>query len=196
MGSFSTMPNLRTLEMTVGAANVDLDLAALLPEATSPALEHLHLHLGSGLARVSGAPGVSAKGVPGGVFGRTLTSATAALSPRLREISVEGEDVVQLSPAAFKNLRSRRLQFNVIAKRALEIERDLFLNLGEVENVTVFVEGSKDAANVETHLGFGGEERSLGNPVTSYAPGHPRAVFLRDLKVSGNVWTCECDDIG
>ena len=36
----------------------------------------------------------------------------------------------------------------------------------------------------------------LGNPVTSYSPNHPRAVFLHDLKIGHAPWRCTCDGIG
>lgn len=50
-----------------------------------------------------------------------------------------------------------------------------------------------DASNQSAHLGG---QRHLGNPVTTYAPGHPRAVFVDELRIAGNRWTCDCDAIG
>ena len=41
-----------------------------------------------------------------------------------------------------------------------------------------------------------GPPHSIGNPVTTYVPDHPRAVFLRDLKIAGSEWICSCDGIG
>ena len=38
--------------------------------------------------------------------------------------------------------------------------------------------------------------QSLGNPVTTYFPGHPRAVFLQELNIKGSAWMCNCDGIG
>lgn len=43
---------------------------------------------------------------------------------------------------------------------------------------------------------FDGTPNSLGNPVTTYSPNHPRAVFLHDLSIGGVDWTCTCDGIG
>jgi len=41
-----------------------------------------------------------------------------------------------------------------------------------------------------------GPPHSVGNPVTTYSPNHPRAVFLHDLKIGAIDWTCTCDGIG
>ena len=41
-----------------------------------------------------------------------------------------------------------------------------------------------------------GPLQSLGNPVTTYFPGHPRAVFLQNLSIGGSAWRCSCDGIG
>ncbi len=43
---------------------------------------------------------------------------------------------------------------------------------------------------------FEGPPHYLGNPVTTYSPNHPRAVFLHDLKIGGVQWSCTCDGIG
>ena len=43
---------------------------------------------------------------------------------------------------------------------------------------------------------FSNPPHSLGNPVTTYFPGHPRAVFLQNLKIGGSSWRCNCDGIG
>ncbi len=95
-----------------------------------------------------------------------------------------------------QQLRSRRLLLRFHGRRRLSVDRDLFLNLGRAQNLTVQVssgEGS-DVGNASQHLE--GPERRLGNPVTTYAPGHPRAVFLSGLEVRGNRWDCDCDGIG
>ena len=50
-GSFGTMPNLRTLKLTLGSDNADLNLASLL--SANPALRHLHIHITPGLITAS-----------------------------------------------------------------------------------------------------------------------------------------------
>ena len=38
--------------------------------------------------------------------------------------------------------------------------------------------------------------RVLGNPVTSYSPNRPRAVFLSHLDISNAAWKCSCEGVG
>ena len=102
------------------------------------------------------------------------------------------------------------------------IDRDLFLNLGRVQNLSldlrgilpkskppVIVEESEETvveANLQelkskvirpTAKPIAAENPDqLGNPVTSYSPNHPRAVFLDSLRIGNAAWDCTCDGIG
>ena len=100
------------------------------------------------------------------------------------------------------------------------IDRDLFLNLGRVQNLSLDVSGGLPQISrpmvVETSaddLGSGEEPqkqvirpkiatlkdkipRELGNPVTSYSPNRPRAVFLQHLDISNAAWKCSCNGVG
>ncbi len=186
-GSFGTLPNLRSLELQLGASNWEEDLSSLL--RGNPALRRLHLHLSPSLVGQS-APSSSSSS---GVLRHTLQR--EPLPSRLSEVTVEGEEVVDLHPAAFKQLRSLRVRLRFLARRRLSVDRDVFLNLGRAQNVTVEVlADSVDVHNASMHLS--GAERRLGNPATTYSPGHPRAVFLEGLRLAGNAWDCDCDGIG
>ena len=91
----------------------------------------------------------------------------------------------------FQHLGSRRLTLRFSptdGDSVLSVDRDLFLNLGRVQNLTVVVDPPRDK---DESTG-----RRLGNPVTAYTPGHPRAVYLEDLDVGGSAWQCDCDGIG
>ena len=108
------------------------------------------------------------------------------------------------------------------------LDRDLFLNLGQVQNLSldlsehlaipeppvVVLNDDGDADQEIIGGGSGAQEppkqvvrptmksvteespHELGNPVTSYSPNHPRAVFLHDLKIGHAAWHCTCDGIG
>ena len=92
-----------------------------------------------------------------------------------------------------QHMRSMRLKMNFRASSLLNVDRDLFLNLGRVQNLSVDVRPSGvNVANFTMHAK--GEKRHLGNPVTTYAPNHPRAVFLDNMRVAGNQWDCQCDN--
>lgn len=99
------------------------------------------------------------------------------------------------SSLLLQHLRCRRLQINFRASQTLNLDRDLFLNLGRVQNLSVNAVSLSDGqvANVSKHESG---HRDLGNPVTTYTPNHPRAVFLEQLQIRGNRWPCNCDGIG
>lgn len=182
-GSFGSMSNLRTLRLQLNADTEKLNLASLIQG--NHALEHLHLYLAQDLIKASAA-------TPGSVLRHQLQE---PLPARLREITLEGPEINNLHPAAFKHLRCRRLQINFRASQTLNLDRDLFLNLGRVQNLSVNAVSLSDGqvANVSKHESG---HRDLGNPVTTYTPNHPRAVFLEQLQIRGNRWPCNCDGIG
>jgi hypothetical protein len=116
------------------------------------------------------------------------------------------------------------LSLKIQASGEAILDRDLFLNLGCVQNLSVDVsellEKSKPVlilddpqAVQEVSGGDGGLDpklvvrptskslssmapHQLGNPVTTYSPNHPRAVFLHDLNIGNAAWVCSCDGIG
>ncbi len=71
----------------------------------------------------------------------------------------------------------------------LSLDRDLFLNLGRVQNLSVEVINASASASSDG-------DRRLGSPVTAFTPDKPRAVFLDGLVVGGNLWDCDCQGIG
>eukprot|EP00095_Tigriopus_kingsejongensis_P001502 snap_masked-scaffold1086_size63525-processed-gene-0.1 protein:Tk01502 transcript:snap_masked-scaffold1086_size63525-processed-gene-0.1-mRNA-1 annotation:"hypothetical protein DAPPUDRAFT_119395" len=175
------MSNLRTLKLQLNADNVNLNLASLI--RSNHALEHMHLFLTRDLIQAS----TDGKG---SVLRHQLQE---ELPARLRELTLQGPEIDHLHPAAFKHLRSRRLRLNFHATETLNLDRDLFLNLGRVQNLSVETTSTSNVFNVSEHrTGL----RHFGNPVTTYAPNHPRAVFLEHLRIAGNQWPCNCDAIG
>ena len=109
----------------------------------------------------------------------------------------------------------------IMASEEAILDRDLFLNLGQVQNLSLDL--SEHLAipkpvvvlnDADQEIIGSGEEppkqvvrptmksvteespHELGNPVTSYSPNHPRAVFLHDLKIGHAAWHCTCDGIG
>ena len=120
----------------------------------------------------------------------------------------------------FQHLRSRTLSLKVIASEEVNLDRDLFLNLGRVQNLSLDVSGNLPIPSlpmvIETspgELGSGEDPskqvvrptletlrdefpRVLGNPATTYGPNRPRAVFLNHLDISNAAWICSCDGVG
>lgn len=109
-----------------------------------------------------------------------------------------------------------------MASQGADLDRDLFLNLGRVQNLSLDLSEGLPGPNpiviVDDPLEeeSGSEDSSqakkvmrptlkakpeaapheLGNPVTAYSPNHPRAVFLEDLKLGNAIWKCSCDGVG
>ena len=110
-----------------------------------------------------------------------------------------------------------------MASEEVILDRDLFLNLGRVQNLSLNVKGLSPLQSapavviINDDSGSGGADseeplklavrptlsfvnddvpRELGNPVTSYIPNRPRGVFLNSLDISLANWDCSCDGIG
>ena len=112
------------------------------------------------------------------------------------------------------------MSLKILASEEVILDRDLFLNLGLVQNLSLDLsenlvipkpvvilndedlemgsgeEPSKQVVRPTIKSVTEGIPHELGNPVTSYSPNHPRAVFLHDLKIGNVAWKCTCDGIG
>lgn len=62
----------------------------------------------------------------------------------------------------------------------LKVPVDLFKNIGRARNLTVDVRDN-------------GELKDLMNPSTGSRPNLFKKTFLKDLKMTGNRWDCDCD---
>ena len=69
------------------------------------------------------------------------------------------------------------------------IERDLFLNLGSVQNLSLDMSGTVAMRpNVTT--------AEVANPATKYTVGIPNSVFLKDLNLGQKAYPCSCSSVG
>ena len=87
-----------------------------------------------------------------------------------------------------QHLSSTRLTFSVISEE-VTLERDLFLNLGQVQNLTIDLSGS--TSNSPNHT-----RAELANPATKYKVGIPNSVFLVDLNLGEKAYPCNCYSLG
>ena len=69
------------------------------------------------------------------------------------------------------------------------LERDLFLNLGRVQNLTIDLSGS--TSNSPNHT-----RAELANPATKYKVGIPNSVFLLNLNLGEKSYPCSCYSLG
>lgn len=163
MGTFGTMPNLKDLKLSVGKIP-QFNLAELL--YNNHGLQGLHVVLEQGNLR------------------HELQS---KLPPSLNRITVEAPKMPVLHPAAFKHLTASSLEFSVISEQ-VNLEQDLFLNLGHVQNLSIDLSGSVSQQN--TTVG------QIANPSTKYRIGLPNSVFLKDLNLGDKAYPCSCFQIG
>ena len=88
----------------------------------------------------------------------------------------------------FQHLTAARLSFSVISEE-VTLERDLFLNLGQVQNLTIDLSGT--TSNSPNHT-----TAELANPATKYKVGIPNSVFLLDLNLGEKAYPCSCYSLG
>ena len=94
-------------------------------------------------------------------------------------------DQIFFSP---QHLTAARLQLSVIADDA-RLERDLFLNLGAVGNLSLDLAASGGGRpNTST--------AALALPATKWRPGVPNSVFLQELKLGQKAFPCTCSSVG
>ena len=87
----------------------------------------------------------------------------------------------------FQYLTASNLDFSVISEQA-NLEQDLFLNLGHVQNLSIDLSGSVSRGN--------NTSAQIANPATKYKIGIPNSVFLLDLQLGDKAYPCSCSSIG
>jgi len=179
-GTFSSLPNLKSLAISVENNRVET-LSSLLN--SNPNLHSLKLFI----------KGASLK-----------NHLSTPLPSKLRKISLVSPSITNLNPAAFKSVTSRRLELELVSDY-ISLERDLFLNLGATQNLTVDV-----AASLGDSEGCGKAEMvngtlicernkftvSLPNPSSTYRLGALNSVFLENVNLGSKYFYCTCDTMG
>ena len=129
------------------------------------------------------------------------------LPPSLTRVTIQARTLPSLHPAAlkvitlhytqqlsFKNelslqhLSSLDLKLHFISDH-VNLERDFFLNLGNVRNLSLDISGHITSLPNTTTA-------DLANPATKYTVGVPNSVFLEDLKLGEKALPCHCSNIG
>ncbi|XP_023332215.1 chaoptin, partial [Eurytemora carolleeae] len=167
-GSFATLPNLKHLTISVNQDKLE-NLGDLLH--SNPALEVLHIH----------SNGASLKNH------LSSSSPDSGLPDKLKHIIITSETITNLHPAVFKGLQSRELSLTLISDKIL-VERDLFLNLGRAQNLTLNLAGRVGNRSKVSAV--------LENPASSYTLGAPYSVFLEGLNLGDKLYPCNCDSMG
>ena len=79
------------------------------------------------------------------------------------------------------------LKFSVISD-SVTLEQDLFLNLGNVQNLSIDLGGSVTNKNNTVAL--------INTPAMKYKIGIPNSVFLVDLQLGRKAYPCTCSSVG
>ena len=87
-----------------------------------------------------------------------------------------------------QHLSSASLKLSLISDE-VRLERDLFLNLGSVQNLSLDISRSvlKSPNN---------SVAEVANPSTKYKVGIPNSVFLKDLVLGQKALPCSCHSVG
>ena len=87
-----------------------------------------------------------------------------------------------------QHLSSASLHLSLISDE-VRLERDLFLNLGSVQNLSLDISGSVLMSPNNTVA-------EVANPSTKYKVGIPNSVFLKDLALGQKALPCSCHSVG
>ena len=97
-------------------------------------------------------------------------------------------NIINVIIGVFQHLTATNLQLSVISDH-VSLERDLFLNLGSVQNLSLDMSSSVVMLPNTTTA-------ELANPATKYSVGVPTSVFLKDLNLGQKAYPCNCASIG
>ncbi|XP_066248274.1 chaoptin [Euwallacea similis] len=100
--------------------------------------------------------------------------------PKLRNITLSGRGLKKLGSKVLEGVRFPELHICIRNTSIMKVPADFFRNIGVARNVTVDVRNNRDL-------------KGLMNPSTGSRPDLFRKTFLKDLKMSGNRWDCDCD---
>nr|XP_023026888.1 chaoptin [Leptinotarsa decemlineata] len=101
------------------------------------------------------------------------------LPPKLRNITFTGKGLKRLGSNVLQGVRSPILHFGVHNTSLMKIVYVVFENIGYARNLTVDVRGNS--------------LQNLLNPSTGTKPNLYKKVFLQELRISENKWSCDCD---
>ena len=86
-----------------------------------------------------------------------------------------------------QDLTSTSLHLNLISD-SISLDRDIFLNLGRVKNLSLDLSTSSSPSNDTS--------AELANPANKFAPGLPFSVYLEELSLGSKAFPCTCSNIG
>ncbi|KAJ9598947.1 hypothetical protein L9F63_010541 [Diploptera punctata] len=100
------------------------------------------------------------------------------LPTKVRNITVSGRGISNIPDNLFKGVRSPRLHFALRNTSVEKIPQTLFQQGEWIRNLSLDLRNNSLL--------------TMGNPNTAEFPGSPKSMFLTELQLQGNKWTCDC----
>ncbi|XP_048520977.1 chaoptin isoform X2 [Dendroctonus ponderosae] len=100
--------------------------------------------------------------------------------PKLQNITFSGRGLKRIGAGTLQGVKFPDLHICLRNTSIIRVPGELFKNIGSAKNLTVDVRDNKDL-------------KSLMNPSTGPKPDLFKKTFLKDLKIMGNRWDCDCD---
>ncbi|PNF19529.1 hypothetical protein B7P43_G02180 [Cryptotermes secundus] len=97
---------------------------------------------------------------------------------KVRNITLSGRGLTSVPHSLFKGIRSFRLHFTLHNTSVETLPHSLFEQMSWVRNLSI------DVRDNSLH--------SVGNPNTGEFPGVLNTMFITELQLEGNTWTCDC----
>ncbi|PSN49296.1 Chaoptin [Blattella germanica] len=102
---------------------------------------------------------------------------SGSLPFKVRNITISGGGISNVPNNLFKGVRSPRLHFTLRNTSVEMLPRTLFQQTNWIRNLSL---------DIRNNSLF-----SIGNPNTGEFPGAPKSMFLKEMQLTGNRWTCD-----
>jgi hypothetical protein len=100
---------------------------------------------------------------------------------KVRELTFSGKGLSKLADNIMSGIQSTVLHINFVNTSLLQLSPNLFKVMDQVRNVSMEIDG------------MNGLLKNIPNPNSAHILHLPNTVFLTDLKISGNSYTCDCE---
>ncbi|XP_055324765.1 chaoptin [Sitodiplosis mosellana] len=106
---------------------------------------------------------------------------TGQLPLKLREITISGKGFMSIAETILQGVQSKSLHLRLFNTSITSIPEKAFRQLGRVQNISIDVSNNNKALTKQF------------NPNTAQRPLEAERVYLTDLKIAGNSFSCDCD---
>lgn len=98
---------------------------------------------------------------------------------KLRRVALSGKSLKNLDADVLDGVRYPQFQFTVHNTGLLTVPKNLFDDLYFIKNLSLSIKGNNNL-------------QYFGNPLTAAKPGIRQRIFLLDVSMEANKWSCDC----